>query len=100
VKRDGKVWFIDVADDEDGRGLKIEAAPRRVPVHPALINAGFLKYVLPHWPASFGGDWMPERPPQTWREGGLSVLSLILGALVVASVENLGRLISHTWGTR
>lgn len=48
VKQDAGIWFFDVTKTEgDGKKLKTISSIRRVPVHNALIDAGFLKFVKP-----------------------------------------------------
>lgn len=43
---DSGVWFLDINDDEaEGKTLKTAAATRWVPLHPALIELGFLRRV-------------------------------------------------------
>jgi len=39
------IEFIHVRDDEDGQSLKSAAARRKVPIHDALIEVGFLRFV-------------------------------------------------------
>lgn len=54
VKQDEGVWYFNVttllddedyADDEKLKGLKTESSKRVVPIHPQLIEMGFLEYV-------------------------------------------------------
>ncbi len=39
------VWIFDLLDIEDGQTLKTAASRRQVPIHQALIDAGFLDFV-------------------------------------------------------
>lgn len=48
VKQDKEsgIWYFDITDEaEEGKNLKTEAAKRIVPVHPHLIEKGFLDFV-------------------------------------------------------
>ena len=38
-------WFFDVRAEAVDKSLKTEASKRRIPVHPELVNVGFLNYV-------------------------------------------------------
>lgn len=44
VRREGEVQFIAI-DDSEGKNLKTRGSRRSIPLHPALIEAGFLSYV-------------------------------------------------------
>ena len=44
VEQIGEVWCLRIREG-DGQGLKTEASKRDIPLHPALIKAGFLKFV-------------------------------------------------------
>lgn len=43
VRRDGDVWIIDINEIGDGKSVKT-GQRRHVPVHPALVDEGFLAY--------------------------------------------------------
>ncbi|WP_303703550.1 hypothetical protein, partial [Brevundimonas naejangsanensis] len=44
--KDRKAWVIRIVEDEqDGLTLKNASSNRRVPIHQALIDLGFLRYV-------------------------------------------------------
>lgn len=45
VRLEGDVWVFDVNEEGEGRRLKNEASRRLVPVHPRLIELGFLELV-------------------------------------------------------
>jgi integrase len=45
VREEGGVPYFNVAEEVSGQSVKTEAGVRRVPVHSALIAAGFLEYV-------------------------------------------------------
>lgn len=40
-----KVWVIDINDEDSKKSLKNESAMRKIPLHPQLINLGFLDYI-------------------------------------------------------
>ena len=47
---DSKIWFLDitessVADERIDKSVKTTSSKRKVPIHPTLIELGFLKYV-------------------------------------------------------
>jgi integrase len=44
VKQDNEIWYFDVSKGE-GKSLKTASSKRRVPVHHALIELGFLEHV-------------------------------------------------------
>lgn len=45
VKKVDGVWVLDINGGEDGKRVKTEAGFRLVPLHPVIINLGFLHYV-------------------------------------------------------
>jgi integrase len=46
VRREGSgPWFLHIHEAGEGRTLKTEQSERQVPLHPALIEEGFLRYV-------------------------------------------------------
>ena len=45
VRQDGETWVIDIAPAEDGGTLKNVGSERTVPLHPILIEQGFLHFV-------------------------------------------------------
>lgn len=45
VRQDGETWVIDIAPAEDGGTLKNAGSERTVPLHPILIDQGFLEFV-------------------------------------------------------
>jgi integrase len=59
VEVDG-VWVIHIHDDGDDRSLKNEDSRRTIPIHPALVLEGFLRYVA-SLPA--GSPLFPDIPP-------------------------------------
>lgn len=44
VQREGDIYYFDV-NDEDTKQLKNAQSRRRVPIHPAIIDLGFLQYL-------------------------------------------------------
>jgi integrase len=44
VRQEGGIWYINISNEHDGQHVKSEAGFRVVPVHSALIAAGFLDY--------------------------------------------------------
>ena len=45
VKKEGGIWFLDINADAAGKSIKNIGSARKIPLHPALIREGFLKYV-------------------------------------------------------
>lgn len=46
IKRERGILFLDMTTIHDGKSLKTEASKRRVPIHPTLLELGFLAYFL------------------------------------------------------
>ena len=44
IKKVNNIWFLHIEDSEEIR-VKTESAIRKVPVHPQLIDLGFIDYV-------------------------------------------------------
>lgn len=38
------IWYIDIKDNAEGKGIKTAAGYRAIPIHPELIALGFIKY--------------------------------------------------------
>lgn len=71
-----EIWYFDI-NDEDGRRLKTKSSRRKVPMHPTLIDAGFLHYLAIRrevgpksslWPALEGepGESVHSAPWSKW----------------------------------
>jgi integrase len=45
IDKENEIWYFDFNDNHDKKSLKSKAARRRVPIHPKLIELGFLEYV-------------------------------------------------------
>jgi integrase len=65
MQRDG-IHFIWITPTEDGGQLKTQESEREVPLHPALIEQGFLDYVATRGggPLFYGGESATPRPPR------------------------------------
>lgn len=53
------LWFIDISDDDHQKNVKNENARRRVPLHPTLIDIGFLDYLNEVKAAKKGPELFP-----------------------------------------
>lgn len=45
IKQNANVWVIDINDRNESKKLKTNAAERTVPIHPIVIEHGFLNYI-------------------------------------------------------
>jgi len=45
VREDEGIWYIDINELDEGKSLKTESSRRKIPLHPELIECGFLSYV-------------------------------------------------------
>lgn len=45
VRESSGIHFLHISDESDGQTVKTESSRRRVPLHPKLLDAGFLRYV-------------------------------------------------------
>ena len=45
IRKEGHVWHLDINDDTDDKRLKTPSSKRSVPIHSALVSAGFIQYV-------------------------------------------------------
>ncbi|MDP2846903.1 MAG: site-specific integrase [Humidesulfovibrio sp.] len=74
--KDSGIWFLDVNDEEEAKSVKTGAAIRTVPLHPILIELGFLNRVdmlsrrgeTKLFPALFtyAGPPEPGKAPSKW----------------------------------
>lgn len=44
VRSEGGIWYLDINNEGETKSLKTEAAKRKVPIHPDLIEYGFLEF--------------------------------------------------------
>lgn len=79
VKQQDGTWFLNITDEgDDAKSVKTIAARRKVPVHPQLIQLGFLDFVasrrqgvrlFPDYSYSTNGGYVPaatdrvDKPP-------------------------------------
>jgi integrase/head-tail adaptor len=45
VRSEEGVWFIDINTIEEGKSLKTQSSKRKVPLHPAVMDAGIIEYI-------------------------------------------------------
>jgi len=46
IKQEHEIWLLDIREDAAGsKRVKTESSNRKVPLHPTIINAGFIEYV-------------------------------------------------------
>jgi integrase len=61
VAQEGGIWFIDINEDGEGKSVKT-ATRRRVPIHPALIAEGLIRYAQTIKPdAPLFPDKLPDK---------------------------------------
>ncbi len=73
IKREGDIWYFDIVEDDDPEfptTLKTESSQRRLPVHPKLIELGFLNYVESRQKAGRGRLFPKIRPDSKLRISG------------------------------
>ena len=66
-KIDG-IWAIDINEDDEGQTVKTAAGVRVIPLHPKLIELGFLDYVEDVRP--YGGTIFPYMTPDKFNHFG------------------------------
>jgi integrase len=95
-KHDG-IWFIDINADDPGKTLKNDGSARRVPLHRAVVDEGFLDYVrsLPN-----DGPLFPDLTPDRFgRRGGNG--TKIIGRWVRAQgITDTRKAPNHSWRHR
>jgi integrase len=71
IRWDGSNWYLDVNEDDPGKSLKNAGPVRKVPLHPALVEEGFLDYLrgLPKKGPLFA-DFQPDRFGKRGGTGG------------------------------
>ena len=45
IKYENRVWYISITDTHDNQHIKNEQSRRNVPIHPKLIEMGFIEYI-------------------------------------------------------
>ena len=84
VRQIDGVWTLEIRAAEDGGSLKTAESSRDVPVHPALIEAGFLDFVR----ASKGGPLFYRR--KAGRSTSATHPSRILGSMLGKTIRSWG----------
>jgi integrase len=100
IERDGDVWALHIRLDnrDDNAELKTENAERTLPVHPALIDEGFLDYVagLPKSGALFGSI----KPDMFGRRGGNGSKRVARWVRDKVGITDPRKAPSHSWRHR
>ena len=100
IERDGDVWVLHIRLDnrDDDAELKTENAERTLPLHPALIDEGFLDYVagLPRTGALFGSI----KPDMFGRRGGNGSKRVARWVRDKVGITDLRKAPSHSWRHR
>jgi integrase len=63
IRKEGDIWYLDINDDTDDKRLKNLTSKRRVPIHDALVNSGFMQYVDDLKALEGTERLFPELPP-------------------------------------
>lgn len=97
VRLEGDLWVFDVNEEGEGRRLKNEASRRLVPVHPRLIELGFLELVE----GKPEGFLWPERlrTANSGRKGDVDTLSRLLAHRLrkFAGIEDEKKTAAHSF---
>ena len=67
------LWIIDINDDDVSKNIKNQSARRTVPIHPTLIEIGFLDYLAEVKAAGLGEQIFPDVGVNKFNEKGNSV---------------------------
>lgn len=74
VRQDSNgLWLLDITDDDRGKNVKNESARRTVPLHPTLIEIGFLDYLEEVKKAGLGESLFPGIGANKHNEKGNAV---------------------------
>ena len=97
IRQEGSIWFLDINADEEHKSLKNSGSVRKVPLHPALINEGFLDYVRSLSPQ---GPLFPDlKPDRFGRRGGTGTKNI--GRWVRAlGITDQRKAPNHAWRHR
>jgi integrase len=97
IRESKGVWYLDINSDHETKSLKNTGSARKVPLHPALIEEGFLSYIR-RLPAD--GPLFPDLTPDRFgRRGGNG--TKIIGRWVRASgITNPRKAPNHAWRHR
>lgn len=68
IRRIDGIWAIDINDEDAAQTLKTPAAVRKIPLHPMLIELGFLEYLDMARP--YGGTIFPYITPDRFMHYG------------------------------
>ena len=96
IRKQGDIWHIDINADHSSKALKNAGSARKVPLHPALIEEGFLDYVqsLPK-----EGPLFPDLSPDRFgKRGGNG--TKIIGRWVRERIKDPRKAPNHAWRHR
>lgn len=68
IKQIGGIWAIDINDEDDDQLVKTIAGIRKIPLHPQLIELGFLEYVEDV--KQYAGTIFPYMTPDKFKHFG------------------------------
>lgn len=98
VRQEGGTWYLDINADGPGKSVKNIGSARKVPLHPAVIQEGFLKYVerLPK-----DGSLFPDlKPDRFGMRGGTGVKVLGRWVRVNVGMTDARKQPNHAWRHR
>lgn len=98
VQQVGAVWVLDINVEGEGRTLKNRASVRKVPLHPAVLSAGFPGYARA-LPA--GGPLFPDLSPgRSGRRSDTATKHLARFLRGTVDIKDPRKVAAHSWRHR
>jgi integrase len=95
IGQDQGIWYLDINQDR-GKKLKNPGSARKVPLHPAILREGFLKYVnsLPE------GRVFPDLKPDRFGSPGGTATKQLGRWIRALGIEDPRKVPNHSWRHR
>jgi integrase len=95
LRQDQGIWYLDV-NEERGKKLKNPGSARRVPLHQAILDEGFLEYVksLPE------GSLFPDLKPDRFGSPGGTATKRLGRWVRSLGIEDPRKVPNHSWRHR
>jgi integrase len=96
IRQDGHIWYLDINADGNGKALKNVGSARKVPLHRALIDEGFLEYVK----GRRNGPLFPDLKPDCFGRRGGTATKVLGRALRKLGITDPRKVAGHSWRHR
>jgi integrase len=96
IRQEGGIWYLDINADGHGKALKNAGSARKIPLHPGLIDEGFLEYIR----SLQSGPLFPDLRPDCFGRRGGTATKVLGRALRKLGIKDRRKVAGHSWRHR